>query len=143
MFIRETLTRRKADKSYRSVRLVENFRTGRKVQQRTLLNLGAAFPIAKSQWPELIELIQAGITGEASLFDPAPELATMADTILQKLRSRALIQSAAEALDGGTANICLDSIRIEDARSVGCERLALASLEALGFLGVLGSPWRS
>ena len=137
MFIRETLTRRRADKCYRSVRLVENFRTGRKVQQKTPLNLGAAFPIPKSQWPELVELVQAGITGETPLFDPEPELATMADTIVQKLRSRALVQSAAEALDGGTANIRLDSIQIEDARSVGCERLALAALEALGFLGVL------
>ncbi len=137
MFIRETLTRRRADKSYRSVRLVEGVRVGRKVRQKTLLNLGAAFPIPKAQWPELVALIQAGITGETSLFDPAPEVAAMADTILQKLRSRAVVQSGAEALEGGTANIHLDSIQIENARSVGCERLALAALEALGFLGVL------
>ena len=39
MYIRETLTRRTANKTYRSVRLVESRRVGSKVQQKTLLNL--------------------------------------------------------------------------------------------------------
>ena len=44
MYIRETLTRRTANKTNRSVvRLVES----RKVQQKTLLNLGASFRLAK------------------------------------------------------------------------------------------------
>ena len=49
MFIRETLTRRSANKTYRSVRVVESRRVGRKVQQKTLLNLGAGFSIPKAQ----------------------------------------------------------------------------------------------
>ena len=48
MNIRETLTRRTANKIYRSVvRLVECRRVGRKVQQKTILNLGASFRLAK------------------------------------------------------------------------------------------------
>ena len=48
MYIRETLTRRTANKNHRSiVRLVENRRVGRKVQQKTTLNLGANFRLAK------------------------------------------------------------------------------------------------
>ena len=58
MYIRETLTRRIANKTYRSVRLVESRRVGSKVQQKTLLNLGASFPIPKPQWAELVEIIE-------------------------------------------------------------------------------------
>ena len=48
MYIRETLTRRTANKTNRSVvRLVESRRVGRKVQQKTLPNLGASFRLAK------------------------------------------------------------------------------------------------
>ena len=49
MFIREMLTCRTANKIYRFVRLVESRRVGRKVQQKTLLNLGASFKLAKPQ----------------------------------------------------------------------------------------------
>ena len=51
MYIRETLTRRTANNTYRSVHLVEGRRVGRKVQQKTLLNLGTGFSIPKAQWP--------------------------------------------------------------------------------------------
>ena len=44
MYIRETLTRRTANKTYQSVRLVESRRAGSKVQQKTLFNL-QRFPI--------------------------------------------------------------------------------------------------
>ena len=54
---RETLTRRTANNTYRTIRLVEGRRVGRKVQQKTLLNLGASFAIPKDQWPELVEII--------------------------------------------------------------------------------------
>ena len=48
MYIRETLTDRTANKTYRSVvHLVEGRRVGRKVQQTTILNLGASFRLAK------------------------------------------------------------------------------------------------
>ena len=47
MYIRETLTRRTANKTYQSVRLVEGRRVGRKVQQKTIFNLGVSFRLAK------------------------------------------------------------------------------------------------
>ena len=137
MYIRETLTRRTANKTYRSVRLVESRRVGGKVQQKTLLNLGASFAIPKAQWDELAEIIEAKLAGNEFLSEPAPELAETAETIVQKLRSRELEKPTDEALDVNIANIHLDSVEIENARSVGCERLALASLEALGLPGVL------
>ena len=48
MYIRETLTRRTVNKTYRSVvRLVENRRVVCEVQQKTILNFGAGFRLAK------------------------------------------------------------------------------------------------
>ena len=137
MYIRETLTRRTANNIYRSVRLVEGRRVGRKVQQKTLLNLGTGFSIPKAQWPELVEIIEAKLAGNEYLFEPAPELAAAAERIVQRLRSRELEKPTDESLEGDTAHIKLDSVEMDNARSVGSERLALASQEALDFPGVL------
>ena len=133
MFISQTTTRRTANKTYRSVRLVESRRVGRKVQQKTLLNLGANFAIPKVQWAELVEIIEARLAGNEFLFEPAPELTTTAEAIVQKLRSREMVQAADEALMGDTANVQLDSLEMDNGRSVGCERLALEVRESLRF----------
>ena len=137
MFIRETLTRRTAKKTYRSVRVVESRRVGRKVQQKTLLNLGASFSIPKVQWPELVEIIETKFAGNEFLFAPASELAAAAESIVQKLRSRELEKPTDESLDGDTAHIKLNSVEIGNGRSAGSGRLALGSLDALGLPGML------
>ena len=133
MFISQTTTRRTANKTYRSVRLVESRRVGRKVQQKTLLTLGAHFAIPKAQWAELVEIIEARLAGNEFLFEPAPELTATAEAIVQKLRSREMVQAADDALMGDTANVQLDSLEMDNGRSVGCERLALEALESLRF----------
>ena len=128
MYILETLTRRTANKTYRSVRLVESRRVGSKVQQKTLLNLGASFSIPKPQWAELFEIIEAKFAGNEFLFEPTPEMAAAAESIVQRLRSRELEKLTDESLDGDTAHIKLDSVEMDNARSVGSERLALEAL---------------
>ena len=133
MFICQTTTRRTANRTYRSVRLVESLRVGRKVQQKTLLNLGANFAIPKAQWAELVEIIEAKLAGNEFLFEPAPELTATAEAIVQKLRSREMVQAADESLMGDTANVQLDSLEMDNGRSVGCESLALEALESLRF----------
>ena len=137
MYIRETLTRRTANNTYRSVRLVEGRRVGRKVQQKTLLNLGTGFSIPKAQWPELVEINEAKLAGNEYLFEPAPELAAAAESIVQRLRSRELEKPTDESLDGDTAHIKPDSVEMDNGRSAGSERLALGALIALGLPGVL------
>ena len=137
MYIRETLTRRTANNTYRSVRLVEGRRVGRKVQQKTLLNLGTGFSIPKAQWPELVEIIESKLAGNEYLFEPAPELAATAESIVQRLRSREFEKPTDESLDGDTAHIKLNSVEMDNGRSAGSERLALGALDALGLPGVL------
>ena len=134
MYIRETLTRRTANNTYRSVRLVEGRRVGRKVQQKTLLNLGTGFSIPKAQWPELVEIIESKLAGNEYLFEPAPELAATAESIVQRLRSRELEKptDVLKSLDGDTAHIKLNSVEMNNGRSAGSERLALGALDALG-----------
>ena len=108
-----------------------------KVQQKTLLILGASFAIPKAQWAELVEIIEAKLAGNEFLFEPTPELAAAAESIVQRLRSRELEKPTDGSLDGDTAHIKLDSVEMDNTHSVGSERLALASLEALDFPGVL------
>jgi hypothetical protein len=68
MFIRRSPTRNKATgESYFSFRLVRSERTGSKVRQLTLLNLGRHFPVAKPDWPLLCGRIDQLISGQASL----------------------------------------------------------------------------
>ena len=81
MYIREILTCPTANNTYRTVRLVEGRRVGRKVQQKTLLNLGANFSIPKEQWPELVEIIKAKLAGNEFLFEPVLELVTAAEAL--------------------------------------------------------------
>ena len=135
MYIRETLTRRTANNTYRSVRLVEGRRVGRKVQQKTLLNLGTGFSIPKAQWPELVEIIELKLAGNEYLFEPAPKLAAAAESIVQRLRSREFEKPTDESLDGDTAHIKLNSVEMDNGRSAGSERLALGTLDALDFPG--------
>ena len=56
-----------------------------------------------------------------------------AEAIVQRLRSREMVHAADEALMGDTANVQLDSLEMDNGRSVGCERLALEALESLHF----------
>ena len=44
-----------------------------------------------------------------------------------------MVHAADEALMGDTANVQLDSLEMDNGRSVGCERLALDSLESMHF----------
>ena len=73
MYIRQTkISNSKQGVPYFTYRLVESVRDGKKVQQRTLLNLGKHFAIDKKHWPALtarIEQLLQASEAQASLFD--------------------------------------------------------------------------
>ena len=71
MFIRRTRTRSIGE--YFTFRLVRSERTGSKVRQRTLLNLGRHFDIAPSDWPVLCRRIDELLAGQLPLPPPALE----------------------------------------------------------------------
>ena len=70
MFIRQTKTSNAASgEAYTTFRLVASERIGGKVRQRTLLNLGSSFSLAREHWPELCNRIEQILSGQLSLMD--------------------------------------------------------------------------
>ncbi len=60
MFIRKAPARNKSDgEAYFTFRLVRAERTGKKVRQLTLLNLGRQFDLPPADWPRLCDRIEA------------------------------------------------------------------------------------
>ena len=133
MFVRQTATRsRAAGGSYSSFRLVESVRSGSRVRQRTLLNLGSAFPVPRQRWPDLVLLVESLLSGQAPLLAPDPLLREQAESIAEALRAR-----SRQAAPTPLASVQLDSLENSRVRSVGCERLALHALEKLGLQDAL------
>jgi transposase len=82
MYIRRVRTRTTADGSrYYSFRLVENYRVGKRVRQRTLLNLGSQFDFPREQWPELTQRIEQILVGQDDM------LVTFSDELEQQAQS--------------------------------------------------------
>ena len=68
MFIRRTRTRTGAGgEVYYSHRLVRSERTGEKVRQRTLLNLGSDFPLERHHWSVLCARIRQLLDRQSDL----------------------------------------------------------------------------
>jgi hypothetical protein len=150
MFIRCARTRTtKNGKSYHSYRLVDSYRVGDRVRQRTLLNLGSQFDIPREQWPELAQRIEHIIQGQHDvLLAPAPEVERKAQdiaaTVLSKYARSDLVAnsvqknageqeragpSAQDKQDQDLHTVDLNSLVHMDSRSVGAEALALSALE--------------
>ena len=150
MFIRCARTRTtKNGKSYHSYRLVDSYRVGDRVRQRTRLNLGSQFDIPREQWPELTQRIEHIIQGQHdALLAPAPEVERKAQdiaaTLLSKYARSDLVAnpaqenageqeragpSAQDKQDQDLHTVDLNSLEHMDSRSVGAEALALSALE--------------
>jgi transposase len=69
MFIRRTLTRRSADTSYSTYRLVRSERVGARVVQKTLLNLGAQFDLPESLWKPFCQRLADLLSPQVALPD--------------------------------------------------------------------------
>ena len=143
MYIRRTTIKsRQTGGTYFTHRLVESVRTLKRVQQRTLLNLGKDFPYAQADWPALAHRIEQILIGQGNLFpldtvlekaaqhyaarlilaqsnpgaeEPADEEAVVGDQLLQDLQT-----------------VDLNSLETLRPRSVGVEHTALTVLEQLG-----------
>ncbi len=135
MFLRRTKVGSSPAGPVYTVRLCQLVRSGSKVRQVTLLNLGVHFDIPQQRWKELAAIISALDQGRKPRFDPDPELPGRAEEIARRLRRRRL--TAADSPGAEVATIDVDSIELATTRSVGGERLALAALGELGFADIL------
>ena len=81
MFIRRTPTRRSGEHCF-TFRLVRSERSGSKVRQRTLLNLGRHFDVAPRHWPTLCRRIDDLLAGQLPVpHDCPPALESHAQRI--------------------------------------------------------------
>ncbi|MDE0510564.1 MAG: hypothetical protein OXI88_02100, partial [Gammaproteobacteria bacterium] len=143
MFIRRTRTR-SHNEDYVTFRLVRSERTGAKVQQRTLLNLGRHFEVAREDWPRLCQRIEDILAGQLPLSpdDPAA-LEAHAQRIAARLLARARVGSAADHTAPDVQTVDVNSLALLRPRSVGVEQVALWAMDQLGLrelLETLGLP---
>lgn len=142
MFIRTTKTHTRQGKTRYSHRLVRTERSGGKVTQKTLLNLGVNYPIPKEQWKQVADCTESMMLGyhQAQMFDDtAPEIIAEAKRLVSMLRARGIRLDGRERSSESVATVDLDTLDHTECRYVGCERLCLGSLEELGFGELLRS----
>ena len=143
MFIRRTRTRSRDGQHYATFRLVQSQRQGSKVRQRTLLNLGAQFPIPKAHWRSLCLRVR-------QLLDPQDVLLAVACTPAIEAEAQHIVDRLLHAgvqltdpppaapADRPTAPAadceCVDiaSLELTRPRSVGVEHAALWAARQLG-----------
>jgi hypothetical protein len=115
MFIRQTKTNTSSSgEAYLTYRLVESRREGKKVFQRTLLNLGRNFTLPREDWSELCVRIDQILTGQKPLFPAGPAIEEQAQHFYSQL-----IALRSEALPAGAA-------AVEDFQEVDVNSLQLA-----------------
>ena len=145
MYIRKTqIQKKKAGGHYYTYRIVESLRIGKKVNQHTLLNLGAEFSFPKEQWPILIKRIQEILYGQQSLLEIDKEIEKWAQNYAARIIAKQQEWESDNGLD--YREIDVDSVEMNRARSIGCEHVILEALRLLEIdtrLSELGftAPW--
>jgi len=153
MFIRRTKTRTTdTGEQYYSYRLVDTFRVGARVRQRTLLNLGNGFSVSSEQWKPLARRIEEIVLGQHEVLLPlAPDVEREAQRIgaalLNKYAGSDLLlrphqgstgpsegenKAQIEDNDRHLHRVELDSMELMNSRSVGGEAVALSALLRVG-----------
>lgn len=141
MFIRQTKTRNSTTgESYLTFRLVASERVGKQVRQRTLLNLGRQFSLAKDDWPLLCTRIEQILSGQGTLL---PESAAF-EALAQRYAARLVAgrPSAASVHENSAVEyqeVDVNSLELVRPRSVGVEHAGLAAFSWLGLADVLES----
>ena len=131
MFIRATKIGTTKNGSHRIThRLVENQRNGQKVKQKTLLNLGRHFAIAKTDWPLLCQRIKE-LMGQQPMFDFEP-VATDIEAYARRIAAQLLERQSEDTTTADWETVDINSVRDHNGRTVGLEYAAVAALDQLG-----------
>lgn len=133
MYIRKTTIKKKnKGEPYYTYRIVESVRFGKKVKQRTLLNLGKDFPYPKEDWPDIVRRIESIIDGQIQLFKLPSKLEKAAQHI-----AACIIQSQTQPDDeqnnlSDYHSVDVNSLELLRPRSVGTENVSYKALQQLG-----------
>jgi len=104
MYIRQTKTRSsKSGEDYFTFRLVASERVGKKVRQKTLLNLGRNFSLSKEQWPRLCVRIDQLLSGQSNFLAETDSIEELAQRYAARLvaLSPPAAASAGSSVSGG------------------------------------------
>ena len=165
MYIRRTqISSSATGEQYYTYRVVRSERTGGKVRQITLLNLGRYFPIAPEHWPVLCRRVEELLAGQARLFDDAlpKAVALEAEHIVAQLLAAqaplcavassspvtavdtaapkpttALSPRSAQSAPADFQTVDVASLELARPRSIGVEQVGLAAMRQLGFTELL------
>lgn len=127
MYIRKTKTKVINNVSYYTYRMVESVRSGNKVKQRTLLNLGAQYKtIAESDYDLLSERVENIVTGQQSLFPLSDKLETESQRIARLIikKHSQPISPSGKRSEAKYELVDLSTIENSDVRTVGAEHLS-------------------
>jgi len=139
MFIRQTKTNTSSSgEAYLTYRLVESIRSGNKVSQRTLLNLGRNFDLPHEDWRELCTRIEQILSGEKTLFPVDRVIEKKAQHIYSQLIAlRAKTSKSDTTQTKDFQHLDINSLEFIKPRSVGVEHVALEALKELGLPAIL------
>ena len=137
MFIRQTKTSNAASgEAYTTFRLVASERIGGKVRQRTLLNLGSSFSLAREHWPELCNRIEQILSGQLSLMTATAEIEPLAQRYAARLSGQQVEVITSET---DFQEVDVNSLELLRPRSIGVEQVGQAALEWLDFSHILAT----
>ena len=137
MYIRATKTHSNDGRPAYSYRLVRSERTGDRVRQKTLLNLGTNFSVPKELWRDVAVRVEELLSGQLSFIPSSTEVEAAAEQIVRQLLARGMKPVADTEDADDTAHVRLSTQEHEDPRSVGLERICLKALDDLCFVSTL------
>jgi transposase len=141
MFIRQTKTRNSTTgESYTTFRLVASERVDKQVRQRTLLNLGRGFTLARDEWPLLCTRIEQLLSGQGILLPESAAIEALAGRYAARLVASCksdLPVSGDSPMDYQEVDV--NSLELVRPRSVGVEHAGLTALSWLGVADILDS----
>ena len=117
MYIRDAY-KRKGDKKYSCLALVETVRTLKGPRQKTILTLGNV-DVPKEQWPLLAEMIKRRLSGQRGMFqDETEELQGITESIVARLRRKGKLK-AEEARPEDIIRTNVNELKVEEPRMLG------------------------
>ncbi len=145
MYIRCTsIKSRRTGEPYYTYRLVESVRNQGRVRQRTLLNLGRHFDVARDRWAALAQRIEQLVSAQDQMIElvlEAPLEALAQRHAAEVIRTKARLDEGRPPEQADYQSVDVDSLEMVRPRSVGVEHVALEALRQVGLdteLGRLG-----
>ncbi len=136
MYIRRTsIKSRRTGEPYYTYRLVESVRCGARVRQRTLLNLGRHFDVARDRWAVLAQRIEQLVSSQRQMIGlvlEAPLEALAQRHAAEVIRAKARLDEGRSPEQADYHSVDVDSLEMVRPRSVGVEHVALEALRQVG-----------